>query len=322
MKRYYSAFVMAVFLLMISVSVHAELSSNLQIQKELKPNTNLTTRETYVDSQGNPVVASDKGYATIIYTYNGANLLTETRFLNASGETVNCTEGYAIVQYTYQQRNVIKTVYLDASGFPAIGPEGYAVKEIKRGARGVAKETLEYDAEGQLLKHGITEYVDEQKSNLIKSQAWYNGQNELTEGPEGYAKAIYEYNKRKKRHVAYFKPDGSLFFYKKDGYAEMEEVYDKGVLKELHYYGEDGQLIAGPKGFAQATYSYAKGGDETLTMYYNADGSLFFTSKGYCGIKQLYKNKKVVDESYYKDEGVRGYSDDGYSRTTIQYTLW
>lgn len=314
------AFLICVFLL--PVSVRADLSSNLQVNKEINPATRKTTRETYVDSQGNPVAASDKGYVSVIYTYNGANLLTETRFLDAAGETVNCTEGYASVQYTYQQRNVIKTVYLDASGQPVIGPEGYAVKEIKRGARGVAKETLEYDAEGQLFRRGVTEYVDEQKSNLIKSETWYNGQNELSEGPEGYAKAIYEYNKRKKSHAAYYKPDGSLFFYKKDGYAEMKEVYEKGVLKELHYYGEDGQLIAGPKGFARATYSYAKGGDETLTMYYNADGSLFFTSKGYCGIKQLYKNKKVVDESYYKDEGVRGYSNDGYSRTTLQYTLW
>lgn len=314
--------VLLFLMLLCVIMAHAELSTNLQINKEINPATRKTTLETYVDSQGNPVVASDKGYASISYNYNGANLLTEKCFLDAAGDKVNNAEGYACVQYAYLQRNVIKTSYLDASGKTVFGPEGYAVQEIKRGARGVAKETSEYDAEGQLIRHGVTDYVDEQKSNLIKEQAWYDGQGELTPGPNGYAKVIYEYNKRKKSHVVYYKPDGSLFFYAKDGYAEMEEVYEKGVLKELHYYGEDGQLIAGPKGFARATYTYAKGGDETLTMYYNADGSLFYTNKGYCGIKQLYKNRKVVDESYYVDEGVRGYSIDGYSRTALQYTLW
>ena len=322
MKKTLFIFFFLIILLILSISASAELSTNIQINKEINPATRKTTRETYVDSQGNPIVASDKGYASIAYTYNGANLLTEKCFLDAAGDKVNNAEGYACVQYTYLQRNVIKTAYLDATGKAVIGPEGYAVQEIKRGARGVAKETSEYDAEGQLLRRGVIEYVDEQKSNLIKSQEWYDGRGELTPGPKGYAKVIYEYNKRKKCHVAYYKPDGSLFFYAKDGYAKMEEVYEKGILKELHYYGEDGQLIAGPKGFARATYTYAKGGDETLTMYYNADGSLFFTNKGYCGIKQLYKNRKVVDESYYVDEGVRGYSTDGYSRTTLQYTLW
>ena len=321
MKRAICLLILFLMLLCAHLA-HAELSTNLQVYKEINPATRKTIRETYVDSQGNPVVASDKGYASIAYTYKGANLLTEKRFLDAVGDNVNNAEGYACVQYNYLQRNVIKTAYMDAAGKAVIGPEGYAVQEIKRGARGVAKETSEYDAEGQLLRRGVTEYVDEQKSNLIKSQAWYDCQGELTPGPNGYAKVIYEYNKRKKCHVAYYKPDGSLFFNVKDGYAEMEEVYEKGVLKELHYYGEDGQLIAGPKGFARATYTYAKGGDETLTMYYNADGSLFYTNKGYCGIKQLYKNRKVVDESYYVDEGVRGYSTDGYSRTSLQYTLW
>ena len=311
-----------IIVLLFPYSALAEISTNLQAVVEIDSVTRRKTRETYVDFQGKPVVANDKGYASISYAYNGANLLNEIRFLDAVGETVNNAEGYACVQYAYQQRNVIKTSYIDASGKAVVGPEGYAVQEIKRGARGVEKETSEYDAEGRLIRRGVTEYVDEQKSNLIKSQAWYDDQGKLTPGPNGYAKVIYEYNKRKKRHVAYYKPDGSLFFYAKDGYAEMEEVYEKGVLKELHYYGEDGQLIAGPKGFARATYTYAKGGDETLTMYYNADGSLFFTNKGYCGIKQLYKNRKVVDESYYVDEGVRGYSTDGYSRTTLQYTLW
>lgn len=322
MKKHIYSFILLMFILLIVIPAHADLSSNLKVVKEINPATRKTTQETYVDSQGNPIVASDKGYASVSYTYNGSNLLTEISFLDADGQKVNSTEGYACVQYAYLQRNVIRTAYLDASGAAVTGPEGYAVQEIKRGNRGVAKETFEYDAEGKLQRRCATEYVDEKRSNLIKSQTWYDEENELTAGPEGYARVIYEYNKRKKSHVAYYKPDGSLFFNAKDGYAEMEEIYDKGVVKELHYYGEERQLIAGPKGFARATYSYAKGGDEILTMYYNADGSLFFTNKGYCGIKQLYKNKKVVDESYYVDEGVRGYSTDGYSRTTLQYTMW
>lgn len=308
-------------LLLLSVQAYADLSTNLQVKKEINPATRKVTRETYVDSQENPIVASDKGYAIVDYLYNASNLQKEVRFLDAQENLVNSAAGYASIQYEYKTNKIIKTSYLDVSGKPAMGPDGYAVQEIKRGTRGVQTETVEYDAEGKLLTHSVTEYVDIAKSNLIKSVSWYDAENKPAAGPDGYARVEYEYFKRKKCKTTYFNADGGLFLYEKDGFACKEEKYIDGKVRELNYYGADGNLIAGPSGFAQAKYTYAQGGKETLTMYYNADGSPFFTNKGYCGLRQIKENRRVVDESYYAGEGVRGYCKEGYSRTTKLYTI-
>lgn len=318
-KAFFSFFLIC--LLLLSVQAHADFSTNLQVVKETNPTSRKVTRETYVDSQGNPVVASDKGYAIVEYIYNASNLQKEIRFLDAQDNLINNAEGYACIKYEYNTNKIIKTSYLDVAGNPTMGPEGYAVQEIKRGTKGVQTESIEYDAEGNLLTHSVTEYVDITKSNLIKSISWYDGDNNLTAGPNGYARVEYEYFKFKKCKTTYFNAEGSFFYYEKDGFACKEEKYVDGKVRELNYYGSDGNLVPGPNGFAQAKYTYAQGGKETLTMYYNADGSPFFTNKGYCGIKQLKENRRVVDESYYAGEGVRGYCKEGYSRTTKLYTL-
>lgn len=321
MKKAIQPFLLLICILLFAFSAKAELSTNLQIQKEMKPRTNLTARETYVDFQGNPVVASDKGYAQKEYLYNASNQLKEVHFLDAEGKLTNCIDGYATVTYEYKSNKVIRTTYMDAAGQPGVGPEGYAIQEVNRGTRGLELETYEYDPDGKLLTHSVTEYVDIKKDNLVKSKSWYNDQNELTTGSEGYAKVEYEYFKRKKCHITYYNPDGTLYYNAKVKYAEKEQVYEKGNISELNYYGEGRTPIAGPDGYASAKYTYAQGGKEILTMYYNADGTPFLTKNGYCGIRQIKENRRVIDESYYSDDGVRGRNIEGYSRTAKRYTL-
>ena len=52
----------------------AELSTNLKIVAVPdRTAKNKPATETYVDADGNPVIASDKGYATVRYTYEGKN---------------------------------------------------------------------------------------------------------------------------------------------------------------------------------------------------------------------------------------------------------
>ena len=43
----------------------AELSTNLHTQTEYNRDNKKPERVTYVDAEGNPVIADDKGYATI-----------------------------------------------------------------------------------------------------------------------------------------------------------------------------------------------------------------------------------------------------------------
>lgn len=210
MKRKICFMIIFIFMLLLIEPTYADLASNLQVVREIAPVTKKITSETYVDAQGKPVVASDKGYATITYKYNAMNMVIEKRFLDADGNTVNCADGYACVQYEYYVKKVIRIAYLDAERKYAMGPEWYAVREIKRGERGIEKEAFEYDAGGKLLLHVKTEYVDEKHNNLVKSKAWYDAEDQLTAGPEGYAKVIYEYRNKQRIHITYYNADGAL----------------------------------------------------------------------------------------------------------------
>lgn len=308
-------------LIFAAITSKAELSSNLRIKKEINPKTRKTISETYVNAAGDPEVASDKGYAIKTYIYNMSNQLKEERYLDAEGNSVNCAEGYSYVQYEYKLNKIVKTTYYNAAGQLAIGPQGFSIQEIVRGIRGIEKETLEYNTERQLIIRCVTEYVNEKSSNLVQSKSWFDATGQPMAGPDGYARVFYEYQKKTKTHIAYYNPDGSLFFNKKDGYAEKEQIYEKGRISEVIYRDADGELAAGPDGYARVTYTYSREGKETLSMYYNADGSFFYNSKGYCGIKQYKENRRVVDESYYWGDGIRGTCTDGYSRTTKRYTL-
>ena len=89
----------------------AELSKNLKIVKvpDRKAGDKPAT-ETYVDEAGNPVVASDKGYATIRYTYYpGTNWIKSMELLDADGNPVNGKDGYARMERGADMRIRLKS---------------------------------------------------------------------------------------------------------------------------------------------------------------------------------------------------------------------
>ena len=65
------AYLLFILLALVAGSACAELSTNLQQVTTTDPRTKLTLTRTYVDADGNPVVPSDTGYATIRYSYTG-----------------------------------------------------------------------------------------------------------------------------------------------------------------------------------------------------------------------------------------------------------
>ena len=272
--------------LLLAGQAGAELSTNLKIvtvtnrAAKGKPET-----ETYVDAEGKPVVASDKGYATIRYTYEGKNdRIAKIELLDADGYPVNGNDGYSTVEMEYgaSGRQLRERCYYDKDGKPVTGPEGYARYAVTTVA-GKYQETWQYDPEGNPVNtHEIILYHDGKK---IKSDSWYDAENNLTDGPDGYAWMEAEYVSKAQSKVAYYDAQGNLFYYKKAGYARMERAFERGRETAVRYFGVDNELIPGPDGYAYAIYSYT--GTKKRTMYYNADGSLYYTGKGVCGVEQV-----------------------------------
>ena len=304
----------AVSMLLIACAAGAELSTNLKIvtvADRLAGNKPAT--ETYVDADGEPVIADDKGYATIRYTYEGKDGRIRTiELLDTKGKLINGREGYARIERRYQgSAGMLKEQkYYDAAGNPVNGPKGYARYEVTISSKG--REEWQYDAKGEPVNtHRITLYAT---GTQVKSDSWYDADNHLTAGPNGYARMEVKYKDNIETRVSYYDENGNLFYYAKAGYARMEQDVAQTRATESRYYNAQGELSAGPKGYARVKYSYAAGGRKK-EIYYNADGSLYYTAKGICGMEQVIKGQpaRVTEEYYFISEKKRGLSKDGYS---------
>ena len=313
---------MAVLVLLVATAI-GELSTNLAIQKKMNPNNKKVESETYVDASGNAVIADDKGYATVKYTYVTGNRIGKTEYLDASGKLINNIDGYAQKICVYGIGGLKEEEYLDASGKRVNGPDGYAFQETKY-IYGKHVSTWQYDADGNPANlHRISEHGDKNRPSLITKDGWYDVDGNPAAGPDGYAWVDYTYRGTRLIKEAYYTADETLFFNAKKGYAVKEDVYSYSTFLGTNYYGADGELTAGPDGYARVVYSSHKlsGNKSTRVMYYNADGSLFFTDKGYCGIEQSKtRYGYVAEEVYYVGKDDRGPCNDGYSRVTWNYT--
>ena len=249
-------FLLTIILLIIPLAAFAELSTNLKTKKVMLGNsTNLVERTTFVDAEGNPVVPSDKGYATIRNVYQGRVVIRE-ECLDENGILVNCTDGYAYKTNRYKGRTLTGSEYYDVDGRLVNGPDGYARQVITYEGR-QHQSTWNYDADGNPVgTHHITEFIPYQKLMLVASDSWYDADNQLTPGPKGYARVEYKYEGRTRIGISYLSADGTPFYLKSAGYARMDSVYQNGKPVTVCYYGKDNELIAGPDGYARVQYDY------------------------------------------------------------------
>ena len=224
----------------------AEISTNLRVETEYRMHTQLV-RETFVDDAGNPVVAEDKGYATVRYSYGG-KLVTGIEFLDAEGKPVNSTEGYSRITKVYNRKVLREQRYFDKDGNPVNGPEGYATM-VTKGEWGDKQVTWQYDKDGNPVNlHREVVYTKYGRYHLIISDSWYDTNDHPAAGPDGYARLENDYVGANKSRIAYLDENGNPYYYAKAGYATMLKEFNKTMETSVNYYGADGERIPGPDG--------------------------------------------------------------------------
>ena len=310
-------------LLFLAGTALGEISTNLRKETTYNPSNKKVETETYLDDYGNPVVAEDKGYCTVRYRYGIKNRVERIELLDQYGQLTNCKAGYAFCEYSYSYRQQTGVAYYNVFGKPATGPQGFHREENTWLNDRYLQSTWRYDTNGNPVGlHRLTDYVQVGSKYKVLTDTWYNVQDELATGPDGYARLEYDYVGGNASRIAYFSADGNPYLNKKVGYATMLSEYDNAgrVIKE-RYLGRESELIAGPKGYSQITYSYPAQ-DYRLEMYYKADGTLYYNSNEICGLlRKLGQKNKVVEEQYFVDEGVRGNCKAGYSKVTRFYNM-
>ena len=319
-------------LLLLAAVAEAEISTNLQKV------TTYTTRnkisvQSFIDREGNIVMADDLGYATLKNEYTTGTKLSGTEYFDVAGNPVNNSQGFSKRVIIYTMSNISEEYFLDKDGNPAAGPDGYARRESDWVSGRRHLETRYYDTEGNLFSSAkqfarkITEYAtsgenkDKWRRPVIES--YYDADGNLMRGPEGYARVEYEYvpGTSKACKTTYLDANGNLYYYKKAGYAIYERINKAGRFIKDAYYGADGQLCAGPNGYAYVEKAYDNNETKpTREAYFDINGNPYKMPGGYCILTRKYaKGGRTAEEAYYDAEGNPCLYKDGYHQIRTTY---
>ena len=108
----------------------AELSSNLNIRQTFTRHGDVE-KETFVDAQGNPVTAQDKGYCYLVNTYNKKPRVVRTEYFDETGALVNTAQGYAVIRQSWDgYGRLLSRAYFDALGNPVLCEDGYHMQKV------------------------------------------------------------------------------------------------------------------------------------------------------------------------------------------------
>lgn len=218
--------------------------------------TDHQTRTDYLEEEGRIAFASDKGYATVIKTYEGKNVVLE-EYLDEAGRAVTLSSGYSKISRQYNSLGQAEVItYLDEAGEPVKLAGGYSAIHRTYNEAGKPETDTYYDQ-------------DEQVSHR--------------NGYYGYKR---EYSDGKISRMSYLDRDGSLTLHK-NGYAVIERTYNSaGKVVYEFYLDTEGQPATSTLGQYGVYREYDENGSTVLTVYLDADGNPMNTKKGYATVRR------------------------------------
>ena len=308
MKKWFMA--LGAVLLLLFGTAAAEISTNLQTIVTTTTKNKVATL-TYVDSEGNPVMAEDLGYARMVNSYQTHTLLSRTEYFDTEGNPVNNKWGFSVRKLTYTMRNIAVEEFFDKDGNLVTGNDGYARMESDWIQGKLHLETRYYDTRGNLttaksMKYArrVTEYIT--GPYRMSSDTFYDTEGNQVNGPQGYARVEYEYLGKSKTatRTAYLDAEGNLFYNSRVGYAVYEREHKGSVITADAYYGADGKLCPGPKGYARVELYYGNESKPVSETYFDENGNPYRMPGGYYALKRKYAPRgRIGEESYYDAEG-------------------
>ena len=287
----------------------------------------------YLDVDGN-LICNNDGYAIIACVYSG-NDVASISYLDTEGNLVNGPEGFAKRESKYLNQKHVNTWEYDADGNPvnlhritefndpdrnletsdgwydtegnpAAGPDGYARVEYEYRNSKIRKITY-YDTDGELFYNTKEGYAVKEYSfrGMRYTELNYLGTDgELTAGPDGYARAVYDYinGDGRNQRTMYYNADGSLFF-TPAGYCGIQRLTTSRnwVTDESYFCGEDqrGYCV---DGYSRVTKEYTTNGKVSIQAYYDDKDQLMFVEKAGCAmLKNAYNLGNLVRTEYYNE---------------------
>lgn len=264
--------------------------------------------ESWLDENGEPFVFK-KGYAAIRRSYTPfAGLTASETYLDADGQPV-MAGAYAEIRYVYgRDRKPVRESYYDGQGNPLMRADKlYAAREMSYNADGKVTGEKYFDTEGKpcTSSAGYAEYRKEfnEKKKLSRETYW-DGQGQpaaVKDGSYGFAR---EYDDG--RHMVteiYLDAEGKEAPVKA-GYSRVQRQYDSaGNMICESYFLYDARFTL-KKGYHSLTREYDENGKAICENYFDDDDVLVNCRDGYATLLREYDSRgKLVKEEYFDVQG-------------------
>ena len=278
--------------------------------------------ETYLDEKGNPVTTVS-GYTTVKYRLDDQGDLSEMAFYDAADHLVRSVAGYAKVQYRYNKKGQVEEIlYFGPNGQPEYYGETYVREKLERNAENKLTRGILLDKDGHPVRshegYAIAEYGYE--GGKRTSGEFFDEFGKPTLHKDGYAKILVGYNPQGLVALRkFFDLEGNLTI-TKSGYAQVAYTYNaRGWEETVRYLGVQGESALHQDGYAEIHKEYSNDGRLIAESYFGLDGEPTLVNGGFAKASYLYKQNKLVEESYYDTQGKLVRIALGYARKTTAY---
>lgn len=291
-------------------------------------------KQTYIDENGHPAVASG-GSASVLITNDSKGNVLDISYYDINNQPFETTYGYFKSVFEYDSLgNQTSELYYDAKDSLCITTGGYAgmryvfndkdnlieytyygVDNQPCDVNGIFTVKYEYDpranetkrsfyaADGKTMvlnDSGIAGWESKYDDNGNKTeQVFFDMKNNPTLGNLGYASWTATYNSSGyMEELKNIDKNGQLIFVNSDGYAGIRYKYDeRGNITEKYPYGTDGRLV---KGKYIERYQYDSRDNQIETACYDENNNPVLGKNDYFRIVSKYDDRnQEIEQRYY-----------------------
>lgn len=241
--------------------------------------------------------------------------LVRVTWMDETGAPAEGPDGYAIVTYTRGGGTTTET-YFDAEGQPCEANGGYYGQAVTTDGKGRVTEIVFLDSNGRITMNNrqyarVT--IAYTSFGAVRRQSYYGIDKKRTMVPSlGYAAFECEFRgktmtKRTYLDAAGNPTDGA------DGYAIMiQKVNKKNQIVGIEYQHANGSPATCPDGWSRSEITLDKKGRETSVKYYSEDGRLTDRNTGYAWEETVYPSDEEERITRYDLDGKPVERAEGY----------
>ena len=262
-------------------------------------------------------VRADETKLQCHYVYDSAGNCVRRYFTDAQGTRIENKDGIAeYIQY-YEDGLLVFEEFRDATGETVDCGEGYSSCVRKYDEQGRILSITRFDENGQLVTNLAwaiykCDYVDNKKT-----ESYYDASGKLLNTAGGYAVAVTEQDDNVMT-VSYYDRLGNMVLRNTGAYQYRRTILEDGACVQIDWLDRNGNLMLCNDGYATIINRY-QGTLLVSSSWYDAEGNPVNLKNGYCAVEHAYNAKRQNESSLYRSITEKYLY--GYNLIRNKYTL-